>query len=153
MKLLLSLMPSRAKEASAESKEEEAEDSNSVMEDSNSVSSKPEDDNKQQPRVARKKGSKASATTFDSTSRSATASVVVRQPESQSGLPTFAAAAAAAAPQLEKGPRKAGLRNQFLPKVRSFENTTAACMPPSNSNDSFFIPSPPQRLVRNISSE
>jgi hypothetical protein len=148
MKLLLSLMPSRAKEASAESKEEEAEDSNIVMEDSNSVSSKPEDDDKQQ-----KKGSTASATRFDSTSRSATASVVVRHPESQSGLPTFAAAAAAAAPQLEKGPRKAGLRDQFLPKVRSFENTTAACMSPSNSNDSFFIPSPSQRLSRNNSSE
>jgi hypothetical protein len=26
-------------------------------------------------------------------------------------------------------------------------------MPPSNSNDSFFIPSPSQRFVRNISSE
>jgi len=54
-----------------------------------------------------------------------------RQPTSQSGLPTFAAAAAAAAPRVptkEKKPRRAGFREQFLQKVRGAHDNYLTCL-------------------------
>jgi hypothetical protein len=85
--------------------------STSFGEDSNSMSSKPEEDEKKS-RAAKKKGRQKTT-------------VVTRYQasQSQSGLPTFEAAAAVAAPRSEKRPRKAGFRDQFLPKVRSIHNS------------------------------
>jgi hypothetical protein len=110
-------MAPSAKEHNAESMDDS---STSFGEDSNSVSWKTKEDDRK-PRAAKKKGSKTSL-----------------QPTSQSGLPTFAAAAAAAAPRNEKRPRKAGFRDHFLPKVRSIRNTNHhTCLPRANSNNIF----------------
>jgi hypothetical protein len=77
---------------------------------------------------------------FQNTSATATEETVVeRHSTSQSsGLPTFADAAAAAAPLVplrEKKPRRAGFREQFLQKVRTIQNTTKRAWPYSTSND------------------
>jgi hypothetical protein len=88
-------------------------------EDSNSVSYKPEVD--KQPRM---RWSDISFTTNESSSTSSTvvSTSVARHPTAQSEiLPTFAAAAAAAAPTVplkEKKPRRDGFREQFLQKVK-----------------------------------
>jgi hypothetical protein len=98
--------------------------------DSTSVSSRPEDDRKQ-PRM---RWSDTSSTTNEPALASAIVTVSVaaaRQPTSQSGLPTFAAAAAAAAPRVpmkEKKPRRAGFREQFLQKVRGAHDNYLTCL-------------------------
>ena len=118
--------------SNAKTKRSDADNS----EHSKSVSSKLENDDKQNPTGW--SDTTSSSTTNEPSSVSATVAAttiaVARHPTAQSGLPTLAAAAAAtapAAPTVEKKPRRAGFRDEFLPMVISIKNsTTHACLNP-----------------------
>jgi len=82
----------------------------------------PRSEKKKQSAESRKEVSKKSATTTVETE------AATRYPESQSGLPSLADAAAAAAPPVprsEKKTRRFGFREQFLQQVRSIQNTSS----------------------------
>jgi len=82
----------------------------------------PRSKKKKRSAESRKEVSKKSATTTVETE------AATRYPESQSGLPSLADAAAAAAPPVprsEKKTRRFGFREQFLQQVRSIQNTSS----------------------------
>jgi hypothetical protein len=88
--------------------------------DSNSVSSGPENNDKQ-PHMRRSDTSFTTNNVPSSASATEVSTAVAGPPTPRSGLPTFADAAAAAAPTVplkEKKPRRAGFRDEFVQKVR-----------------------------------
>ena len=103
--------------SNAKTKRSDADNS----EHSKSVSSKLENDDKQNPTGW--SDTTSSSTTNEPSSVSATVAAttiaVARHPTAQSAiLPSFQSVAAAAAPSVEKKPRRAGFREQFLQQVR-----------------------------------